>query len=168
MLRYWSLWHPTVTFRRAAALASGNYGDEKPVEDYSLWLRLARVGRLANLPDCLLDYRLHEQSVTESFIRSGLLSSSIAKCIPTHGHPLYSISEARLFELASGGIQLGLRDVLTLTKSLVSKGHCSMPGLLRSGYTDICCEMHSGCSKTRSSLYGQSSTVPNFGLKYDV
>jgi hypothetical protein len=31
---------------------------------------------LLNLPDCLLDYRLHEQSVTESFIRSGLLSSS--------------------------------------------------------------------------------------------
>jgi hypothetical protein len=28
-------------------------------EDYDLWLRLAEVGRIANLPDVLLSYRLH-------------------------------------------------------------------------------------------------------------
>jgi hypothetical protein len=33
------------------------------VEDKDLWLRLAEVGRLANLREPLLQYRLHEKSV---------------------------------------------------------------------------------------------------------
>ena len=31
----------------------------RAAEDYDLWLRLAEIGRVANLPDYLVQYRLH-------------------------------------------------------------------------------------------------------------
>ena len=57
--------HPLATFRRAAFEAVGGYDPAcESAEDIDLWLRLADVGRLANLPEVLLDYRLHHGSVT--------------------------------------------------------------------------------------------------------
>lgn len=57
--------HPTVMMRRDAVLAAGMYRPQHEwVEDADLWLRLARVGRLANIPRVLLKYRLHEGSLT--------------------------------------------------------------------------------------------------------
>ena len=57
--------HPSATFRKAAFEAIGGYRKEyESVEDLDLFLRLATVGRLANLPDLLLDYRLHHGSAT--------------------------------------------------------------------------------------------------------
>ena len=52
--------HPTVMLRRAAVLAVGGYRPRSTVEDYDLWLRLADRFDLANLPEALLDYRLHD------------------------------------------------------------------------------------------------------------
>jgi len=52
--------HPTVMLRREAVLAVGGYRPQSYVEDYDLWLRLADRFDLANLPDALLDYRLHD------------------------------------------------------------------------------------------------------------
>lgn len=50
---------PTVMMRRAAVLNVGGYRvvAKNCVEDIDLWLRLAEVGRLANLPDVVLKYR---------------------------------------------------------------------------------------------------------------
>jgi glycosyltransferase involved in cell wall biosynthesis len=56
--------HPTVMFRRSAVLASGNYRDLKPGQDYDLWVRFAQRYRMANLSQPLLRYRLHAGSVT--------------------------------------------------------------------------------------------------------
>ncbi len=59
-----TLIHPSVMMRRAAVEAVGRYRLEfQWVEDYDLFLRLAEHGRLANLPDRLLRYRLHFESV---------------------------------------------------------------------------------------------------------
>lgn len=52
--------HPTVMLRRSAVLGVGGYRPQSVVEDYDLWLRLAERHDLANLPDTLLDYRLHD------------------------------------------------------------------------------------------------------------
>jgi len=52
--------HPTVMLRREAVLAVGGYRPQSYLEDYDLWLRLAEHHDLANLPDALLDYRLHD------------------------------------------------------------------------------------------------------------
>ncbi len=57
------LFHPTVMYRLSAVRAVGAYRPEHvAVEDHDLWLRLAQHGRLANLEDVLLCYRLHPAS----------------------------------------------------------------------------------------------------------
>ena len=56
--------HPTLMMRRADMIALGGYRVEAQwVEDIDLYLRAAEKGRLANLPDVLLRYRRHPQSV---------------------------------------------------------------------------------------------------------
>jgi glycosyltransferase involved in cell wall biosynthesis len=64
---YCPLNHPSVMMRRSAVVAVGGYDDRYPCgQDYDLWLRLAEVGRLANLPDVLFRYRHHDGAITES------------------------------------------------------------------------------------------------------
>jgi len=56
--------HPTVLIRASALDKIGSYRTEYwPAEDADLFLRLAEVGRLANLPQELLSYRFHVESV---------------------------------------------------------------------------------------------------------
>lgn len=56
----WSIVHPAVMMRRDVVRRIGGYDNEVvPVEDHDLFLRLAEVGRLANLPEVLLRYRKH-------------------------------------------------------------------------------------------------------------
>lgn len=58
--------HPCATFRRAAIDQVGNYDPGlMPTEDLDLWLRMGEIGKLANLPDPVLKYRFHEQSMSE-------------------------------------------------------------------------------------------------------
>jgi Glycosyl transferase family 2 len=59
--------HSSVMMRRNAVLAIGGYTTDKarqPPEDYELWSRLARHGRVANLPERLLVYREVPQSMS--------------------------------------------------------------------------------------------------------
>lgn len=67
-IAYQLLWsnamnHPTVAMRRRAVLEAGGYGSTK-CEDYDLWTRLAARQKLANLPEKLLDYRVHQAQYT--------------------------------------------------------------------------------------------------------
>ena len=56
--------HPTAMLRRSAAIAAGGYRTEATlVDDLDLFLRMAERGRLANLPDVLLHYRIHPGSL---------------------------------------------------------------------------------------------------------
>jgi glycosyltransferase involved in cell wall biosynthesis len=65
-----SICHPTAMIRRSAMLQIGGYRPDYPhSEDYDLFLRLAEVGALANLPDVLLEYRQHADSVGYRYSR---------------------------------------------------------------------------------------------------
>lgn len=56
--------HPAMAMRRAALVSIGGYRRAfEWAEDLDLFLRLAEVGRLANLPEVLLTYRQHVASV---------------------------------------------------------------------------------------------------------
>lgn len=61
-----TIMNPTATFRRQAALALGGYSADLLTtgEDFDLWLRLAEVGRLANMPDVLTRYRAHDKNAS--------------------------------------------------------------------------------------------------------
>lgn len=57
--------HPGVLMRRDAVLGIGGYDESYEVaQDLELWLRLAEVGRLANLPEVLMRYRVHDQAAS--------------------------------------------------------------------------------------------------------
>ena len=57
--------NPSVMMRKSAVIKIGGYRtDYDSAEDYDLFLRLAEVGCLANLPQVLLRYRLHAKSLT--------------------------------------------------------------------------------------------------------
>lgn len=87
-----SIHHPAVMLRPEAVKRVGGYRKElMPCEDFDLWLRLAEVGRLANLPEKLLTKRLFvgsavatnlakqeklvKQIVAETWQRRGLAGS---------------------------------------------------------------------------------------------
>ena len=62
-----SICHPTVMMRRDAFQQCGGYDIENlAAEDLDLWLRMAEIGRIANLSDMLLKYRVHGQSISGS------------------------------------------------------------------------------------------------------
>jgi hypothetical protein len=62
-----SIHHPAVMMRTWAVRKVGGYRPQyRPCEDFDLWLRLAEVGRVANLPEKLLTKRLFVGSVVGS------------------------------------------------------------------------------------------------------
>lgn len=61
-----SIPHPSAMIRTTALARVGGYRPESaPAEDLDLWLRLAEVGKIANIPHVVLRYRLHASSLSE-------------------------------------------------------------------------------------------------------
>jgi hypothetical protein len=88
-----ALLHPSVMFRRDAVLAAGSYSPcPPPCEDFDLWMRLAKTHRLANLPQVLLHYRVHERGIISSARQKGLLEEPNRACIQRHSQELFGLS----------------------------------------------------------------------------
>ena len=63
--------HPTSMMRLDAVRRIGGLNEQWTyAQDYDLWLRLAEIGRLSNLRETVLNYRLHLSSVTFTMRRS--------------------------------------------------------------------------------------------------
>lgn len=62
-----ALSQPTVMFTKKAYLAVGGYNLEfKTTQDLDLFLRFAEYGKIANLPDVLLQWRQHSRSINRT------------------------------------------------------------------------------------------------------
>jgi glycosyltransferase involved in cell wall biosynthesis len=62
-----ALRHPAVMMRADVIRKVGGYsGDLETAEDVDLYLRVAEVARLANLPETLLEYRYHPSSINST------------------------------------------------------------------------------------------------------
>ena len=60
-----ALCHPSAMLRASAVAATGGYRSEcYPTEDLDLWLRLGEIGRLANLDEAGISYRMHSDSIS--------------------------------------------------------------------------------------------------------
>lgn len=58
--------HPTVVFRKEAFLACGGYlEEERHAEDFGLWGRLVKAGPVIGIPNPLLDFRVHQGSISK-------------------------------------------------------------------------------------------------------
>lgn len=61
-----SICHSTAMIDRDVLIKVGGYRpDFAPAEDLDLWLRLAEIAKVANIPECVLRYRLHPSSLSE-------------------------------------------------------------------------------------------------------
>jgi hypothetical protein len=59
-----SIVHPSVMLRSSAVREIGGYREDlSTAQDYDVFLRLGEIGRIGNLPEVLLRYRLHSHSV---------------------------------------------------------------------------------------------------------
>jgi len=57
--------HPTAVLRRSAVVQCGGYdASYRAGGDHEFCLRMAEIGRLANLPDILIRYRIHDKSIS--------------------------------------------------------------------------------------------------------
>lgn len=71
--------HPVVMFRRDVVLGVGGYhGAFRHCEDYDLWLRLATVTRIGNLPERLIRYRRYENQVSSRHATEQQVGAAIA------------------------------------------------------------------------------------------
>lgn len=80
--------HPTAMIRRAAVHKVGSYRNEfNNAEDLDLFLRLAEIGKVANLPDVLLLYRQHYGSInrTKYEIQSQRATKSVYEAAQRRG-----------------------------------------------------------------------------------
>lgn len=67
--------HPTVAMRKKAVIEVKGYREQfTHAEDIDLFLRLAEKGKVANLPDILLEYRQHASSIGYSKRKEQLIS----------------------------------------------------------------------------------------------
>lgn len=59
--------HPSVMYRKSIVLECGGYFQEDfPAEDLALWIRLVEKGQIAAIPEMLLNYTVHNASVTKT------------------------------------------------------------------------------------------------------
>ena len=71
--------HPSAMMRKSALAAVGGYDPVfNTAVDIDLWLRLGEFGKLANMPDVLVKYRLHENSASERVGATQTLEARIA------------------------------------------------------------------------------------------
>ena len=105
-----ALSHPSVMFRRSAALAVGGYWLHGVSEDCDFFLRLSRVGRVGNLSVCGLAYRFHGGSLNarrQVEILVGMKYAAATYRVPRAAAPHLDTFRAEL--LADRRSRLGLR-----------------------------------------------------------
>lgn len=94
--------HSSVVFRRDAFELAGRYGTD-PVanwpEDYDLWVRLAKVGEIANVPEELVTYRQTTGGMSDAYeerIRAGVIRIGSRQLASSTG---LEVGDAQLVEL---------------------------------------------------------------------
>ncbi|MFT4398367.1 glycosyltransferase [Gordonia lacunae] len=77
-----ALSHPAIAFRTEAARRVGGYWGEGVAEDWDFYLKMAETGRVANLPEVVLDYRFHDAGINAENMR--LVRTNIALATENH------------------------------------------------------------------------------------
>jgi glycosyltransferase involved in cell wall biosynthesis len=86
-----AFFHPAVMFRTEAIREIDGYRQQyRHVEDLDLYLRLAQQHQLANLPEVLLDYRLHLQSINH---QQASLQLKLAEELVQHFQKAYGVDK---------------------------------------------------------------------------
>ncbi|MGC8559500.1 MAG: glycosyltransferase [Phycisphaerae bacterium] len=102
--------HPTVMMRKSSVQAVGGYrGVYLHAEDYDLWLQLARCGDLENLPEPLVQYRVHSDQISARHLRIQALSIAAARLGTKPELLPAAIGDRAILENAAGYVSLLVR-----------------------------------------------------------
>jgi hypothetical protein len=93
--------HPAVMMRRSKVLEAGNYQVPKPMEDFDLWFRLASFGKIENLPNKILKYRITDTSITNQSKRAGEHGSEVKECVRRNLGRAFDIPESVVVKLVN-------------------------------------------------------------------
>jgi glycosyltransferase involved in cell wall biosynthesis len=124
--------HSSVMMRREAYLRAGGYRPGMNfAEDYDLWLRMAAVTEMANLPEALVEYRFHDDSLTArhgtALAISSLCAAAAAKARRS-GRPEPFANGIPLLREALALLGRNRRDVrLEVYRTAVARRYHSFP-----------------------------------------
>lgn len=72
--------HSSIMMRSALVRDLGGYRNAfTGAEDFDLWLRLSEHGKVANAPEILVRYRVHEQAISRRFLLRQCFSARLAR-----------------------------------------------------------------------------------------
>lgn len=84
--------HAGVVFLKEAVQVAGLYSDKfGPTEDYELWIRLSKIGRLASVPDPVFRYRILSTGISQSSSEKQAIESK------SHSHRQWLEEMPRVF-----------------------------------------------------------------------
>ncbi len=113
-----ALAHPTIIIQLNKLKAHGLKYDESYLhaEDYNLWTRAAKVGKLANIDEVLLHYRLEGQNITINnwHTRENRLKKIASELL--QGLGLQANEENLLIHIALSGNSIKINDLSALKK----------------------------------------------------
>ncbi len=113
--------HPTWLFRRDEIIAAGNYrnlGFHK-FQDNELLMRLVVNGhRIQNLPEPLIRYRVHRNSITQQTRNSSEAQSNRNKLMVQYAQSLFGIEPSRLGVLLDNESSLSISDAWGIARGL--------------------------------------------------
>lgn len=127
-----ALTHPALLFRRAAILAVGNYRLPKPIEDFDLYLRMARSYQLMNLGNAVLKYRIHPESVSR--IESVRQQAQMIEVVASHATENYGMGREKYLQLRNRKSPCAFIDLLKSAKFRERRFGAVAGGIVRSKY----------------------------------
>jgi glycosyltransferase involved in cell wall biosynthesis len=124
--------HSSVMMRREAYLRAGGYRPGLNIaEDYDLWFRMAAVTEMANLPEPLVKYRFHKESLSARRGAALAVASMCAIAGATarrSGHPEPFVNGTPLLREALTLLGLNRRDVrLQIFRMAVARRYFTFP-----------------------------------------
>ena len=122
--------HPAVMMRRSKVLEAGNYQVPKPMEDFDLWFRLASVGKIENLPNKLLKYRITDTSITNQSKRAGEHGSEVKECLRRNLGRAFDIPESAVVKLVNRQHPVAFLPMLRAARRISNLSGVDLRGVL--------------------------------------
>lgn len=138
------LCHPAVMYRRDVVRSVGGYHTAfRHCEDLDLWLRLASVTRIANIPERLLYYRHYEDQVSSRHAVEQQIGAAIARAAYEErkaGRPDPTATLDRLPPIAELDQLFGRTGIASKTRERVARSLLYSPVAMRGEGFDLLIE----------------------------
>jgi glycosyltransferase involved in cell wall biosynthesis len=142
MLDHNAVAHPSVMLRREFLVEHQLQYDSlmEPAEDYDLWVRIISIGEIANLPEVLLDYRIHSSQISsiqsdKQIKRTAIIQTKLLQnLIPGLTLEANLFNDTSVFELETDHIQTTTLKISFYERLLIENERIGY--FSRSAFTD--------------------------------